>query len=120
MSGNTGNTDDSERHKSYNSSPMSAYKVNEDYCQQNCIDFINYCQYFQHLCDHKESENVSHISCESNKSNIFDSNVSIRRTRRHSIERKPRQAYNTKQLERLENEFQVNFSSFSLCTRLPL
>lgn len=33
----------------------------------------------------------------------------IRRPKRQCLERKPRQAYNAKQLERLEAEFQVSF-----------
>ena len=78
--------------------------MSQHYSHQNCIDFLNYCQYFQQLCSDKESLKASKNSLEINKTNI--------RIRKNTIERKPRQAYNTKQLERLETEFQVRISSF--------
>ena len=85
------------------SSSLSSFKFDESYSHQNCIDFLNYCQYFQQLCSDKESLKTS--------KNILELKTNSR-NRKTSIERKPRQAYNTKQLERLESEFQVRVKCF--------
>ena len=39
-----------------------------------------------------------------------------KRQRKHNLERKPRQAYTTKQLERLEQEFQVMYAKIESCS----
>jgi len=83
----------------------------QQYNHQNCIDFINYCHYFQQLCANNESENFSNVGLGTKiKMNTSHNSTTIRRPRRHNVERKPRQAYNTRQLERLETEFQVSQS----------
>ncbi|XP_054162449.1 barH-like 2 homeobox protein [Oppia nitens] len=137
INGNIGHNEDQDIKQppsSHNSSPiswpsLSSYGLNDD-MQPNCIDFLNYCQYFQQLCDYKEREKTTIIgsslhhnhhhqhrdNCEANRSSSLDT---IRRFRKPSIERKPRQAYNTKQLERLENEFQ-NDKYLSVSKRMEL
>ena len=111
MNGNIGSerSDHSSHHKSNeisSSSPLYLKAEEELRQHQNCIDFVNYCQYFHRLCNNSnESLTASNDDFDANKVNQFNG-VSVKRNRKN-FERKPRQAYNTKQLERLENEFQV-------------
>lgn len=127
MSGNIGSdrSDQSSLHQSVDlciTSSVYSKAEEESRRERNCIDFVNYCQYFHQLCNNSnESVNASNDDFSPNKvQHLNGVNPSARRSRKH-FERKPRQAYNTKQLERLEHEFQVCrskcnhfFSFFSL------